>query len=246
MASRWLLLSPFNSIPLFHVSIYEHTYGEDIARMTVGDEMSLDTTHFSTPHIFNRGIFCNLRSFPECNDHLLPSGLVRQFSQRQFWANTFTCPHNHTANTVVLRWTHTRAQNFTSMDNLWPNMPHKQTDSHTTHYKPATVTAASTLMKAHLSCCPHLNTTPPHTHMTCTQQGGLRALLQWPYANLPEQLMWRCVPLSLLSNLYDLIGAPQQAGVISLQHVLLCDSDNLKTDSYRERETHEGNLRWTI
>lgn len=32
----------FFSIPVLRVSIYEHTYGADIARMTVGDEMSLD------------------------------------------------------------------------------------------------------------------------------------------------------------------------------------------------------------
>lgn len=32
----------FFSIPVLRVSIYEHSYGADIARMTVGDEMSLD------------------------------------------------------------------------------------------------------------------------------------------------------------------------------------------------------------
>ena len=39
----FLLIFLSHSIPLLPVSIYEHTYGAVIARMTVGDEMSLDS-----------------------------------------------------------------------------------------------------------------------------------------------------------------------------------------------------------
>lgn len=41
-----LLISLFPSTPLLFVSIYEHTYGADIARMTFLDEMSLDSPTF--------------------------------------------------------------------------------------------------------------------------------------------------------------------------------------------------------